>query len=36
MMLLGLKRYTRTDPVNVKEARRAIAAKLITENQYCF
>ena len=36
MMLMGLKRFTRTEPVNVKEARRAIAAKLLTENHYCF
>jgi alkylation response protein AidB-like acyl-CoA dehydrogenase len=36
MMLMGLKRFTRTDPLNVKEARRKIAAKLIAENKYCF
>jgi alkylation response protein AidB-like acyl-CoA dehydrogenase len=36
MMLVGLKRFTKTDPLNVKEARRRISAKLISENRYCF
>jgi alkylation response protein AidB-like acyl-CoA dehydrogenase len=36
MLLVGLKRFTKTEPFNVKEARRRIAAKLITENQYCY
>jgi len=34
MMLLGLKRYTKTDPFNSKDARRRIAEKLIAENRY--
>ncbi len=34
MMLLGLKRFTKTDPFNSKEARRRIAAKLISNNKY--
>jgi alkylation response protein AidB-like acyl-CoA dehydrogenase len=34
MMLLGLKRFTKTAPFNSKEARRRIAAKLIAENKY--
>lgn len=34
MMLLGLKRFTKVNPFNVKEARRRIAAKLIAENKY--
>lgn len=36
MMLMGLKRFTKTDPVNVKEARQRVAQKLIEENKYCF
>lgn len=36
MMLMGLKRYTKTEPFNVKEARRRVAARLISENKYCF
>jgi alkylation response protein AidB-like acyl-CoA dehydrogenase len=34
MMLLGLKRFTKTQPFNSKEARRRIAAVLIAENKY--
>lgn len=36
MMLMGLKRFTKSEPFNVKEARRRIANKLIEENKYCF
>ncbi len=36
MMLMGLKRFTKTEPFNVKEARRTVAAKLISENKYCY
>lgn len=36
MMLLGLKRFTKTSPFNSKEARRRIADKLIEEARYCF
>jgi hypothetical protein len=36
MMLMGIKRFTKVAPLNVKESRRIIAAKLITENKYCF
>lgn len=34
MMLLGLKRFTKTQPYNSKEARRRIADKLIADNRY--
>ena len=36
MMLMGLKRFTKTGPFNPKEARQLIASKLIEENRYCF
>lgn len=34
MMLLGLKRFTKSDPVNTKEARRVIADSLIAAGAY--
>ncbi len=34
MMLLGLKRFTKTEPFNSKDARRRIAARLIADNAY--
>ncbi|MEO6537013.1 MAG: acyl-CoA dehydrogenase family protein [Ferruginibacter sp.] len=34
MMLLGLKRFTKSAPFNSKDARRRIADKLILENKY--
>ncbi len=34
MMLLGLKRFTKTEPFNSKDARRRIADKLIAEDKY--
>lgn len=34
MMLLGLKRFTKVDSFNSKEARRRIADKLIADNKY--
>jgi alkylation response protein AidB-like acyl-CoA dehydrogenase len=34
MMLLGLKRFTKTEPFNSKDARRLIADKLIDEGKY--
>jgi hypothetical protein len=34
MMLLGLKRFTKTEPFNSKEAKRRIADKLISDNRY--
>ncbi|MDQ6755303.1 MAG: acyl-CoA dehydrogenase family protein [Bacteroidota bacterium] len=36
MMLLGLKRFTKSEPFNSKEARRRIADKLIAEGKYCW
>ena len=36
MMLLGVKRFTKADPFNTKDARRRIAAKLISDNKYTF
>jgi len=34
IMLMGLKRFTKYEPVNVKEARRRIAAKVIEAGKY--
>jgi len=36
MLLMGLKRFTKVQPTNLKEHRRLIAEKLIEANQYCF
>lgn len=36
MMLLGLKRFTKTEPFNSKDARRLIADKLIEQGKYIF
>ena len=36
MMLMGLKRYTKTEAHNPKEARQKIAQRLIEKNKYCF
>lgn len=36
MMLMGIKRFTKTDSYNVKDARRRIAAKLIEKGTYFF
>jgi alkylation response protein AidB-like acyl-CoA dehydrogenase len=36
MMLMGLRRFTKIEPLNLKEARQIIAKKLIEENKYCF
>ncbi len=35
-MLMGLKRFTKTEPFNTTAARQAIAQKLIAENEYCW
>ena len=36
MMLMGLKRFTKTEAFNPKDARQQIAMKLIEANSYCF
>jgi alkylation response protein AidB-like acyl-CoA dehydrogenase len=36
MMLLGIKRFTKTAPFNTRDARRRIADKMIAENKYAW
>lgn len=36
MMLMGLKRFTKMEPYNLKEARRRVADHLIAKNEYPF
>lgn len=36
MMLMGLRRFTKSSPLNTKELRQQIAQKIIAENKYCF
>lgn len=36
MILMGLKRFTKAEPFNSKDARRRIADKMIAEGSYCF
>lgn len=36
MMHIGLKRFTKVEPFNTKDARRRIAAKMIEANKYCY
>ena len=36
MLLMGLRRFTKTEPFNSKEARQRIAAQLIEANKYCY
>ena len=36
MMMMGLKRFTKTDAFNPKDARQLIAQQLIEANAYCF
>ena len=35
-MMNAVKVFTQVAPLNVKDSRRRIAAKLIEENKYCF
>jgi alkylation response protein AidB-like acyl-CoA dehydrogenase len=36
MILMGLKRFTKAEPFNSKDARRRVADKMISEGKYCF
>jgi len=36
MMLMGLKRFTKEEPFNVKDARRRVADYVIAKNEYAF
>jgi alkylation response protein AidB-like acyl-CoA dehydrogenase len=36
MILMGLKRFTKAEPFNSKDARRRIADKMVTEGKYCY
>ena len=36
MMMMGLKRFTKHEAFNAKEARQRIALKLIDKNEYCY
>lgn len=36
MMMMGLRRFTKTEAYNTKEGRRIIAAELISAGNYCF
>ncbi|MGB0403859.1 MAG: acyl-CoA dehydrogenase family protein [Salibacteraceae bacterium] len=36
MMLMGMKRFTKVDSFNSKEARQSIATKMIEANKYCY
>lgn len=36
MILMGLKRFTKAEPFNAKDARRRIADKMIEAGKYCF
>jgi alkylation response protein AidB-like acyl-CoA dehydrogenase len=35
MMMMGLRRFTKTESFNTKEARRTISAELLSNNKYC-
>lgn len=36
MMMMGIKRFTKMEVFNVKDARRVVAARVIAENRYCY
>lgn len=35
-MLMGAKRFTKTQPLNTKDLRRVVAKKMVAEGKYCF
>jgi hypothetical protein len=35
-MLMGLKRFTKIEPMNVKDARRRVADAMLAENKFIF
>lgn len=36
MMLMGIKRFTKMEPINIKDIRRSVAARVIEPNKYPF
>ena len=36
MMLVGLRRFTKTEPFNIKNCRQNVAKQLIEANRYCY
>ena len=36
MMMVGLRRFTKAEPFNIKETRQRVAKQLIEANKYCF
>jgi hypothetical protein len=36
MLLMGIKRFTKHSPMNIKNEKRKVAEKLIAANEYCF
>ena len=36
MLLLGMKRFLKNDPINTRDTRRRIAAALCEAGKYCF
>ena len=36
MMLMGLRRFTKVAPFNIKDARQRVAKQLIEANKYCY
>ncbi len=36
MMMIGMKRFTKVEPFNCKEARRRVAVACLEKNEYCF